>query len=326
MTQLPVTLRRATRRHVAQLINRVLNLAVFSGAIASNPLPRGWLPKAPKAESVGERVAAPKRGGEAARRPQRAGRDRRSPRLPRRCTRSSTARGCAKARASASTWADSTLRRASCRSTRTRPTGPAPGSSTLACTGPSSSGTRPSASRRRPRDPRLPRIRVGEACAPLPRPLRSRGHRPRAALSRRSANKLRLRAHDMRAFFVTAAMYAGKDALWITDRTGHTSLGMLRTYERDVRRWRELGEAPVDAGGGNPRGCCHARAAMAAAQVAATAGPTSSAAHGNYAKVHGKGVEPLRLAAAEPKSAASASFATRAVISWGIREASVADR
>jgi hypothetical protein len=39
----------------------------------------------------------------------------------------------------------------------------------------------------------------------------------------------------MRAFFVTAAMYAGKDALWITDRTGHTSLGMLRTYERDVR-------------------------------------------------------------------------------------------
>jgi hypothetical protein len=50
----------------------------------------------------------------------------------------------------------------------------------------------------------------------------------------------------MRAFFVTAAIYAGKDALWITDRTGHTSLGMLRTYERDVRRWRELGEAPVD--------------------------------------------------------------------------------
>ena len=36
-------------------------------------------------------------------------------------------------------------------------------------------------------------------------------------------------------------------------------------------------------------------------------------------KVHGKGVEPLRLAAAEPKSAASASFATRAVSLSGIR-------
>src|SRR5580700_424235 len=51
----------------------------------------------------------------------------------------------------------------------------------------------------------------------------------------------------MRAFFITSGMFAGRDALWITDRTGHTTLGMLRTYERDVRRWRELGEAPGDA-------------------------------------------------------------------------------
>lgn len=38
----------------------------------------------------------------------------------------------------------------------------------------------------------------------------------------------------------------------ITDRSGHTTLGMLRTYERDVRRWRELGEAPVAADGAIP--------------------------------------------------------------------------
>jgi hypothetical protein len=49
----------------------------------------------------------------------------------------------------------------------------------------------------------------------------------------------------MRAFFITAAMYEGRDALWITGRSGHTTLTMLRTYERDVRRWRELGETPV---------------------------------------------------------------------------------
>ena len=66
----------------------------------------------------------------------------------------------------------------------------------------------------------------------------------------------------MRAFFVTAAMHAGKDALWITDRTGHTSLGMLRTYERDVRRWRELAEAPVDAAAAIPE----VAAAFAAAE------------------------------------------------------------
>jgi hypothetical protein len=40
---------------------------------------------------------------------------------------------------------------------------------------------------------------------------------------------------------------APRMAMRITDRTGHTSLAMLRRYERDVRRWRELGEAPVEA-------------------------------------------------------------------------------
>jgi hypothetical protein len=67
-----------------------------------------------------------------------------------------------------------------------------------------------------------------------------------ARLFQKKENKLRLRAHDMRAFFVASAMFAGKDSLWITDRTGNSSLGMRRTYERDVRLWRELGEAPVD--------------------------------------------------------------------------------
>ena len=41
----------------------------------------------------------------------------------------------------------------------------------------------------------------------------------------------------------------------------------------------------------------------------------------NYRRVHGKGLEPLCLAAAEPKSAASASFATRALRSWRHRPA-----
>jgi hypothetical protein len=47
-----------------------------------------------------------------------------------------------------------------------------------------------------------------------------RSHREAAGIKReplfqKKANKLRLRAHDMRAFFVTAATYAGKDALWM---------------------------------------------------------------------------------------------------------------
>jgi hypothetical protein len=77
-------------------------------------------------------------------------------------------------------------------------------------------------------------------------------------------NKLKLRAHDMRAFFITSGMFAGRDALWITDRSGHTTLSMLRTYERDVRRWRELGESLVDAAVAIPE--------LAAAKVAAERG------------------------------------------------------
>jgi hypothetical protein len=83
---------------------------------------------------------------------------------------------------------------------------------------------------------------------------------------RRRRTSLRLRAHDMRAFFVTSAIYAGKDALGITDRAGHTSLGMLRTYERDVRRWRELGEAPLDVAAAIPE----VAAALAAADSKTT--------------------------------------------------------
>ncbi len=45
MRRLPEGLSRATRRHYAGLMHRVLNLAELAGYIARNPLPRGWLPK-----------------------------------------------------------------------------------------------------------------------------------------------------------------------------------------------------------------------------------------------------------------------------------------
>jgi hypothetical protein len=91
----------------------------------------------------------------------------------------------------------------------------------------------------------------------------------RVRLFQKKENKLRLRAHDTRAFFTTAGMFAGRDALWLTDRTGHTSLTMLRRYERDVRKRRELGEtAPVAADQGIPE--LSAAANTAANAAAAT--------------------------------------------------------
>lgn len=47
MADLPATMQRdANRRHVAQVMGRLMHLAVFPGRlIATSPLPRGWLPK-----------------------------------------------------------------------------------------------------------------------------------------------------------------------------------------------------------------------------------------------------------------------------------------
>jgi len=111
----------------------------------------------------------------------------------------------------------------------------------------------------------------------------------REGLFQVKANKLRLRAHDARAFFVTAGIFAGRDVLWLTDRTGRTTLAMLRRYERDVRRWRELGEgAPVDADAAVPE----IAAAFTAANAAAPGKDSGPAGRGNHSKVHGKGLEP----------------------------------
>ena len=43
MRQLPSTLK--SRRHIAALVSRILNLAELAGYIERNPLPRGWLPR-----------------------------------------------------------------------------------------------------------------------------------------------------------------------------------------------------------------------------------------------------------------------------------------
>jgi integrase len=53
MASLPGGLAAATRRHVAQVISRVMRLAVYPGKwIANSPIPRGWLPRVgdPKAK------------------------------------------------------------------------------------------------------------------------------------------------------------------------------------------------------------------------------------------------------------------------------------
>lgn len=49
-----------------------------------------------------------------------------------------------------------------------------------------------------------------------------------------------LRAHDMRATFVTVSLAEGKSETWIRDRTSHKSTAMIDRYRRMARQYAEL--------------------------------------------------------------------------------------
>ena len=50
----------------------------------------------------------------------------------------------------------------------------------------------------------------------------------------------KLRAHDMRATFVTISLAEGKPETWIRDRTAHKTLTMIDRYRRTARQFEEL--------------------------------------------------------------------------------------
>ena len=93
--------------------------------------------------------------------------------------------------------------------------------------------------------------------------------------------------------------------------------GPLERYRRVAGTVRELTLGRLDPAGrrdpGARRGRCRREHGGKRGGRIEKRGRKGRCSSRNYSKVHGKGVEPLRLAAAEPKSAASASFATRAV-------------
>jgi integrase len=62
----------------------------------------------------------------------------------------------------------------------------------------------------------------------------------RAELHTRTAYRLPVRQHDLRAAFVTLALAAGRSEAWVTDRTGHRSSAQIYTYKRAARLLHEL--------------------------------------------------------------------------------------
>jgi integrase len=62
-------------------------------------------------------------------------------------------------------------------------------------------------------------------------------------------NRGQFRVHDLRGTFVTLSLACGKSETWVADRTGHTSSQMINRYRRAARSATELGLgqlAPLD--------------------------------------------------------------------------------
>jgi integrase len=72
----------------------------------------------------------------------------------------------------------------------------------------------------------------------------------RAALYEHNDKRQRIRAHDLRASFVTLALANGRTETWVADRTGHKSSDMINRYRRAARTAAELALGwlrPLDA-------------------------------------------------------------------------------
>ena len=62
----------------------------------------------------------------------------------------------------------------------------------------------------------------------------------RPELFNETANRKQIRVHDLRATFVTLSLANGKTESWVADRTGHKSSAMINKYRRQARQAAEL--------------------------------------------------------------------------------------
>lgn len=63
----------------------------------------------------------------------------------------------------------------------------------------------------------------------------------REDLFERTASREHIRLHDLRATFITISLANGRSESWVADRTGHRSSTMINTYRRTARMAEELG-------------------------------------------------------------------------------------
>jgi integrase len=234
MRKLPAELSPATRRHVAQLMHRLLAMAVYPARLrAANPLPEGFMPKVKRVKAfvylypaedeqllrcelvdLGERMLF----GFLAREGMRAGE---ALDWPSHDLKLGTVRLDENKTDDPRTWklADDTAE-------ALRRWWVASGS--------------PKAGRVfRTADGRtIPESHLAGRFRMLLKDVAKLG---RAELFERSKTRQPIRAHDLRATFVTLALALGRSETWVADRTGHKSSVMINRYRRAARTAAELG-------------------------------------------------------------------------------------
>lgn len=219
-----------TRRHVALVLHRLLTLAAYPlKIIPTNPIPKGFLPHAGTRKAYAYLYPSEDRA---------LMRCKSIPLGERVFFGFLNREGCRAGEALAMTWADFDLKRGAVRLDENKTDDPrtwalAPGVAKAL------EKLRP---RRSPANGLVfPQPRDPNALArDLRRRLRDAGI-DRPELFESSKARAALRAHDLRASFVTIALANGKTETWVADRTGHRSSQMISRYRRQARTAAELG-------------------------------------------------------------------------------------
>lgn len=243
MSALPPRLARSTRRHVAQVLARLLNLAAYPARIIpASPLPRGFLPKPAKRKALSYLYPDEDR--------LLLGSDQVP--LHYRVYYGFLAReGMRRGEAASLTWGDVDIERGAVVLDENKTGDPRawaldPGVARALERWRELRG-KPGASERVFVDEAgVPIVsESGKACPRLRKHLRAAGVL-RSELYERSPTRIPIRLHDLRATFITVALACGRTETWVADRTGHTSSVMINRYRRAARRFAELGVGDLE--------------------------------------------------------------------------------
>lgn len=228
MRVLPSTIGGARRRHVAQVIHRVIALAVFPAKLLPvSPIPKGWLPKLGKGKALTYLYPDEDRALLEAWN---------VPIAYRMLYGFLTREGMRLSEVLALTWADIDLARGAVNLDENKTDDPrawALDASVVEAlrwwksTGWSPFGPFKSISARHMADKLREDLRAADV--------------DREALFKLTDKRRPLRVHDLRATFVTLSLANGRTESWVQDRTGHRSTLMIAKYRRAARTVAELG-------------------------------------------------------------------------------------